>query len=152
MQGHSAESSLISKKRDEKMEEINRLQAELQREKARNDVSAVNRKLERLQQEREDQDKTIKVLNKSIETFKIRMQKYESEKVTLTENTTIAKKQDEFGAQALRSELETLKNKYKLVEDSRNQRNEEVRSLKVRVADLEATDAQNKTERAELVA
>ena len=42
-----------------------------------------------------------------------------------------------------------MKNKLKLVEESRNQRNEEVKSLKVRVAELEANDAKNKTERAE---
>ena len=42
-----------------------------------------------------------------------------------------------------------MKNKLKLVEESRNQRNEEVKSLKVRVAELEANDARNKTERAE---
>lgn len=48
------------------------------------------------------------------------MTKYESEKVTLSENTEIAKKKDQFGQEAMRAELETLKNKLKLVEESRN--------------------------------
>jgi uncharacterized coiled-coil protein SlyX len=84
------------------MEEINRLTAELQREKARNDVTAITKKLQRLQKERQDQDKTIQTLNKSIDAFKVRMTKYESEKVTLSENTEIAKKKDQFGQEAMR--------------------------------------------------
>ena len=84
------------------MEEINRLTAELQREKPRNDVTAITKKLQRLQKERQDQDKTIQTLNKSIDAFKVRMTKYESEKVTPNENTEIAKKKDQFGQEAMR--------------------------------------------------
>lgn len=50
--GHGAESALLSKKRDERLDEINQLKSELMREKNRNDIKAVSKKLERLQKER----------------------------------------------------------------------------------------------------
>ena len=67
-----------SKKRDERLDEISQLKNELSREKARNDVSVISKRLEKVQSERKQQDETIKALNKAIDSFKDQMTKFSS--------------------------------------------------------------------------
>lgn len=69
-EGHKSETDHYSKKRDERMDELQSLKAEIQREKTRNDVSTMTKRLEKVQKERKDQDETIKALNKAIDSFK----------------------------------------------------------------------------------
>jgi len=51
-EGHKAETDHYSKKRDERLDEILQLKNELAREKARNDVSVISKRLEKVQSER----------------------------------------------------------------------------------------------------
>jgi ribosomal protein L29 len=44
----------MSKKRDERLQEIDTLKAELMRERNRNDVAVVNKKVARLEKERKE--------------------------------------------------------------------------------------------------
>lgn len=104
----------------------------------RNDIVAVNKKLERLVKERKDQDETIKALNRAIDAFKHRMTQYESEKLTLTDQNEVVKKKEQYGEMSLKKEIETLKNKVTLVESSRDKKNEDIKTLKVKVSELEA--------------
>jgi hypothetical protein len=54
VEGHSSESAVMSKKRDERLQEIDTLKAELMRERNRNDVAVVNKKVARLEKERKE--------------------------------------------------------------------------------------------------
>ena len=47
-EGHRSETDHYSKKRDERLEEINSLRAELAREKSRNDVTVITKRLEKV--------------------------------------------------------------------------------------------------------
>lgn len=47
-EGHKSETDHYSKKRDERLEEIQQLKSELAREKARNDVSVITKRLEKV--------------------------------------------------------------------------------------------------------
>ena len=51
-EGHKSETDHYSKKRDERLDEISQLKNELSREKARNDVSVISKRLEKVQSER----------------------------------------------------------------------------------------------------
>lgn len=106
------------------------------RERNRNDVAAVTKKVTRLEKERKDQDQTIGALNKAIDAFKTRMTQYESEKMTLSDENEVVKKKEQFGEVVLKKEIETLKNKITLVESSRDKKNEEIKGLKVKVSEL----------------
>lgn len=64
------------------------------RERNRNDVAGVNKKVARLEKERKEQDKTIEALNKAIDAFKNRMTQYESEKLTLADENEVVKKKE----------------------------------------------------------
>lgn len=66
------------------------------------------------------------------------MTAYEAEKLTLKDENECVKKKEQFGEVVLKKEIETLKNKLDIVEASRNTKNEEVKKLKVRVAEIEA--------------
>ena len=77
-EGHRTETDHYSKKRDERLDEIQSLRAELAREKSRNDVSNITKRLEKVQKERKEQDETIKALNKAIDSFKDQMTKFSS--------------------------------------------------------------------------
>jgi hypothetical protein len=77
-EGHKSETDHYSKKRDERLDEISQLKNELSREKARNDVSVISKRLEKVQSERKQQDETIKALNKAIDSFKDQMTKFSS--------------------------------------------------------------------------
>ena len=77
-EGHRTETDHYSKKRDERLDEIQSLKAELAREKSRNDVSNITKRLEKVQKERKEQDETIKALNKAIDSFKDQMTKFSS--------------------------------------------------------------------------
>ena len=77
-EGHKSETDHYSKKRDERLDEISQLKNELAREKARNDVSVISKRLEKVQSERKQQDETIKALNKAIDSFKDQMTKFSS--------------------------------------------------------------------------
>jgi predicted RNase H-like nuclease (RuvC/YqgF family) len=136
VEGHSSENAVTSKKRDERLDEIASLKAELMRERNRNDVAAVTKKVTRLEKERKDQDQTIGALNKAIDAFKSRMTQYEAEKLTLSDENEVVKKKEQFGEVVLKKEIETLKNKITLVESSRDKKNEEIKTLKVRVSEL----------------
>jgi chromosome segregation ATPase len=112
----------MSRKRDERLEEISALKEELRREKARNDVAVITKRLEKVQKERKEQDDTIKALNKAIDNFKEQMTKFSSEKVQLVEENEIVKKKEEFSVVSLRKEIENLKNKVTLVENNRDKK------------------------------
>ena len=105
------------------------------REKSRNDVTAITKKVTRLEKERKDQDHTIAALNKAIDAFKQRMTQYESEKLTLVDENEVVKKKEQFGEVVLKKEIETLKNKITLIESSRDKKNDEIKSLKVKVSE-----------------
>ena len=77
-EGHRTSTDHYSKKRDERLDEIQSLKAELAREKSRNDVSNITKRLEKVQKERKEQDETIKALNKAIDSFKDQMTKFSS--------------------------------------------------------------------------
>ncbi len=47
-EGHRAEGDMMSRKRDERLEEISALKEELRREKARNDVGIITKRLEKV--------------------------------------------------------------------------------------------------------
>ena len=121
-EGHKSETDHYSKKRDERLDEIQSLKNELAREKARNDVSVISKRLEKVQNERKQQDETIKALNKAIDSFKDQMTKFSSQKSSLEEENEIVKKKEEFNTVTLKKEIENLKNKVTLVENSRDQK------------------------------
>jgi hypothetical protein len=102
------------------MDELQSLKAELQREKTRNDVSTITKRLEKVQKERKDQDETIKALNKAIDSFKDQMTKFSSQKANLEDENEIVKKKEEFNTVSLKKEIENLKSKIGIVETSRD--------------------------------
>lgn len=67
--------------------QIAALEDELMREKTRTDIKAANKKLLRLQKEREQQDTVVKNLEKAIDGFKDKMLKYETEKLGVDEKS-----------------------------------------------------------------
>ena len=79
------------------MYEIDQLKAELAREKQRNDVVAITKRLERMQKERKQQDDTINTLNKAIENFKQKTLRYETQTAAQKDNIEGLTKKEEYG-------------------------------------------------------
>jgi len=101
----------------------------------------ITKRLEKVQKERKDQDETIKALNKAIDSFKDQMTKFSSQKTNLEEENEIVKKKEEFNTVTLKKEIENLKNKVTLVETSRDQKIQELKQIKVNIAQIEAQSA-----------
>ena len=78
------------------------------------------------------------------------MTQYETEKLTLVDENEVVKKKEQFGEVVLKKEIETLKNKINFNELVRDKTKEEIRQLKVKVSELQASETALKTETADL--
>ena len=80
------------------------------------------------------------------------MTKFSTQKTSLEEENDIVKKKEEFNTVILKKEIENLKNKVTLVESSRDQKIQELKLIKVNIAQLEAQTTQQKLELEDLKA